>query len=110
MRLFILMLCGFLTAGLALCAPAGSASRQITIFNSGDEPIFWVAAGHVHTSQWSADMLPSNDVIDVGEAKAVTVPNSGQCVYDLRAKYDDGDTAYLTGVNLCTVSSVRFEH
>ncbi len=110
MRFFILLLCGFLAAGLTLSAPAGSASRQITIFNSGEEPIFWMAAGHVQTSRWSADILPGNDVIDVGEAKSVTVPIAGQCVYDLRAKYDDGDTAYITGVNLCTVSSVRFEH
>lgn len=110
MRILIVLLCGFLTAGFALWTPAGSADRQITIFNYGNEPIFWVAAGHVQTSQWSADMLPSNDVIDVGEAKSVKVPKAGQCVYDLRAKYHDGDTADLTGVDLCTVSSVRFEH
>ena len=92
-----------------LTGVAGSA-RQIMIFNYGDEPIFWVSVGHVQTAQWSEDVLPSNDVIDVGEGKTVSVPVGSDCIYDLRAKYHDGDTVELSGIDLCTATSVRFEH
>ena len=110
MRAFIIAVCGLLTAAFALSAPAGSAGRQITIFNYGDEPIFWVSVGHAQTALWSDDVLPSNDVIDVGSGQDVTVPVDRQCVYDIRAKYHDGDTVDLTGVDLCRVSSIRFDH
>ena len=102
--------CGLMAAIFALGAPAGSAGRQIMIFNYGDEPIFWLSVGHAQTAQWSADVLPANDVIDVGQGKTVTIPLLDQCIYDLRAKYHDGEIAELDGVDLCAASSVRFDH
>ena len=110
MRAFIIAVCGLLTAAFALSAPALPAGREIMIFNYGDEPIFWVAVAHARSAVWSADVLPSNDVIDVGSAATVTIPIDRQCIYDIRAKYHDGDTADLTGVDLCRVSSIRFDH
>lgn len=110
MRALIVALCGFLTAVLAFSTPAGSAGRQIMIFNYGDEPIFWVSVGHAQSAVWGADVLPSNDVIDVGTAKPVTFVVDRQCIYDIRAKYHDGHTADLVAVDLCSVSSIRFDH
>jgi hypothetical protein len=110
MRALIVAVCGFLTAALALSAPAGSAGRQIMIFNYGDEPIFWVSVGHAQTAVWSGDVLGSSQVIDVGAGEIVSLPVAGQCVYDVRARYHDGDTADLAAVDLCSVSSIRFDH
>ncbi|MDQ6930133.1 MAG: hypothetical protein M3126_05645 [Candidatus Eremiobacteraeota bacterium] len=104
------IVCGLVCAGLLFGVPADSAARQITILNRGGEPIFWVSIGHAETRVWSADMLPFNDVIDIGEAKAVSVPAGKECVYDLRARYGDGDAVDVAKVDICSVSSVSFDH
>ncbi|GAC1613361.1 MAG: hypothetical protein NVS9B12_14610 [Vulcanimicrobiaceae bacterium] len=110
MRHVLALLCGLLTAGFLLGAPARPSGREILILNRGEEPIYRIAVGHAKRSVWSGDLLPFNDVIGVGEGKAVTIPIAGQCISDLRANYGDGDTADLTAVDLCSVSSVRFDH
>ena len=80
------------------------------ILNRGEEPIFWVTIGHADTRVWSADVLPFNDVIDIGEAKDVNLPAGRSCIYDLRARYGDGDAVDIPKVDVCSVTSVSFNH
>ena len=102
--------CGLVSAVLLLGSPAEPAGRELLILNRGGEAIFWVTVGHAQSKTWSGDVLPFNDVIDVGEGKNVTVPVGKDCIYDLRAKYGDGDVADLSNVDLCSASSVSFDH
>ena len=110
MRQRLVLLCGLIAGGLLLGATARPSVRELLILNRGDEAIFWVSVGHADSQIWSADMLAFNDVVDVGEAKLVSVPPGSGCIYDLRAKYRDGDLADVRNINLCTNSSVSFNH
>ena len=110
MRQTLVWVCGFSAAVLLLGASGQPAGREILILNRGGEAIFWVAVGHAQSKTWSGDVLRFNDVIDVGEGKTVNLRLGQACVYDLRARYRDGDTADLSDVNLCNASSVSFDH
>ena len=104
------VLSAFAALTLALPAPAGSAGRELLVLNRGNEAIFWLSIGHAQAQDWSPDILRFNDVIDVGEGRNVKIALGDQCVYDVRAKYRDGDTVDLAAVDLCASSSVSFEH
>ncbi|GAC1392623.1 MAG: hypothetical protein NVSMB31_10950 [Vulcanimicrobiaceae bacterium] len=110
MRHPLVLLGGFLAASLLLIAPALPSEREITIFNRGNEPIFWIQIGHATNGVWSEDILRFNDVIEVGEGKTVRIPLDQQCVFDVRARYHDQDAAAVPNVDLCIASSISFEH
>jgi hypothetical protein len=101
---------GVLLAFLALPAPARPDGRELLVLNRGSEAIFAVQIGHAKTQTWSEDMLPFNDVVDVGEGKEVPLPAPKDCVYDVRATYRDRSTSDLTNVDICTANSVSFDH
>ncbi len=110
MRHLLVSACGLISAVLTLGSAAQPAGREILILNRGGEAIFSVSVGHEQSKTWSADVLPFNDVIDVGEGKDVNIPVGKDCVYDLRAKYGDGDAVEVRNVDLCGASSVSFDH
>ncbi|MBV9881882.1 MAG: hypothetical protein JO276_02635, partial [Sphingomonadaceae bacterium] len=47
------------------------------------------------------------DTLGNGESAEISFPHdTSQCMWDIRATYDDGDTTDMRGVNLCTVATV----
>jgi hypothetical protein len=56
--------------------------------------------------QWGPDILGA-DTLANGQTATVSFPRSEeQCVWDIRATYDSGDTTDARGVNLCQVATV----
>lgn len=100
---------GVLLALFTLTGPARPDGRELLVLNRGSEAIFAVQIGHAKTQTWSEDMLPFNDVVDVGEGREVPLPPPKDCVYDVRATYRDRSTSDLTDVDLCTANSVSFD-
>lgn len=111
MRRLALVLCGFLASGVVLIPTAGLPNgRQITVFNRGTQPIYWIQFAPVGTENWSNDVLPFNEVVDVGEARTISVALDRQCIYKVRAVYHDRSEADLSAVDLCIASSLSFDH
>ncbi len=55
---------------------------------------------------WGPNLLGS-DVMRDGESGKVTIKHEADdCMWDIRATYDDGDTTEMKKVDLCTVSTV----
>lgn len=97
---------------LALLGTSGAGpaqTRTLLLLNRGSEAIFSVQFGHAKAQAWSTDLLPFNDVVDVGEGKEVAVPLGNECVYDVRATYRGGQTSDVSNVDLCVASSVSFD-
>lgn len=93
-----------------LCAQATlPAGRVIVVRNRGTQPIFRLYVGHANTSQWSADMLPFNDILDVGEETSITIDTQDACLYDVRAEYRDKATSDLAQVDLCAAQMISFD-
>lgn len=82
--------------------------RQITVFNRGTQPIYWLQYAD-GTGGWSDDVLPFNEVVDVGEARVVNVTLGRQCIYNVRAVYHDRSEDDLPKVDLCVASSLTFD-
>lgn len=102
-------LCGFLLVYSGIAVPARSQGRELLVLNRGSVAIFAVQLGHVQGQTWGTDLLPFNDVVDVGEGKEVPLTLTDECVFDVRASYADGSTSDLTNVDLCVRSSVSFD-
>ena len=85
------------------------AGRVIAVRNHGTQPIFRLYIGHVQSRQWSADLLPFNDILDVGEETTVTVDTQDACLYDVRAEYRDKTTSDLAQVDLCAAQMISFD-
>ena len=97
-----------LVLGLARL-PAAPQGRELLVLNRGSEAIFSVQIGHSKEGTWSGDMLPFNDVVDVGEGKTVPLTVDRECLYDVRATYRDRSTSDIPNVDLCVATSVSFD-
>ena len=102
-------LAGGVLAFLGAGGTGPAQTRQLLLLNRGSEAIFSVQFGHAAAQTWSADLLPFNDVVDVGEGKEIEIPLGSECVYDVRATYRGGGTSDISNVDLCAVASVSFD-
>ncbi len=98
-----------------LCAGSRAADLQthtILVVNQGNEAIFALRFGHDTTPPvWSADLLPFDQVIDVSEARRVSVSvDPSDCTADLQAGYRDAHAVVIKDVDLCTTDRVNFQH
>ena len=59
-------------------------------------------------TEWGPDLLGS-DVLPNGRTAQVSFDDdSGECLWDIRVTYDDGDSNDLRQINLCRVATVTF--
>jgi hypothetical protein len=107
-----------LTLLVFFCAvdPAHAALRWhgFVVLNQGNVPIFEMhLAKPVRFGQetWGPDLLSFSRVIDVDEGREFKMKlDSQNCVYDVRAIYQDGHDIVLHGVNLCKTDRVSFNY
>ncbi|MBV8246759.1 MAG: hypothetical protein JOZ38_12605 [Candidatus Eremiobacteraeota bacterium] len=99
-----------LFAALTAQVSPAEAPHRLLVVNRGTLPISRLQMGHEVADTWSGDLLRWSDVIDVGEARNVTIAPSADCTYDLRATHRDGTNEVLHDVDLCRSTSVTFEH
>jgi hypothetical protein len=61
----------------------------------------------VGKKSWGAEILGSGSLDDGNKVKITFSGDSGDCKYDLKVVYDDGDDATWSDVNLCELNNIH---
>ncbi|WP_339744953.1 hypothetical protein [uncultured Maricaulis sp.] len=96
-------------AALSASASAQSVFSEVTIYNGSGAAITAVYAGPSSQPEWGYNTL---DVAQVwpGDDLIVTMNNdTGECLYDLRYDFADGDVYEEYQVDICAINGQRFE-
>jgi hypothetical protein len=98
----------FLAAAMAvgLVSAAVASDADFKLVNKTGYQIDSVYVSAASSSNWGADIMGSNSVPD-GTSVAITFPHGGSaCKFDIKVKYNDGDTAEWTNVDLCQYETI----
>lgn len=100
----------FTAAALAVAAMATAAyaaAQDFTIHNNSGHTVVTLNVSPTSSNDWGPDIL-GVDVLANGESAEISFDRSeDQCVWDLRATYDDGDTGDWRGINLCETTDIN---
>jgi hypothetical protein len=103
MRLFATML----LAGAALGIGVAHAGQQdFSLVNRTGYQIDEVYVSRSSSSQWGPDVMGNGTLSDSERADITFNAPDGVCSWDLKVKYNDGDTAVWNNVDLCRISRV----
>ncbi|MEA3047438.1 MAG: hypothetical protein QOJ53_1770 [Sphingomonadales bacterium] len=84
----------------------GQARQNFTVVNNTGHTVMTLNVSAANDNSWGPDIL-GRDVLANGESAAITFERGeSQCLWDIRATYQDGDTTDMRGVNLCQVATV----
>jgi hypothetical protein len=84
----------------------GQARQNFTVVNRTGHVVMTLNVSPASETSWGPDIL-GRDVLADGESAQVTFERGeNQCIWDIRATYQDGDTTDMRGVNLCQVATV----
>jgi len=84
----------------------GQARQNFTVLNRTGHVVVTLNVSASNEDSWGPDIL-GRDVLGDGESAEITFERGeSQCLWDIRATYDDGDTTDMRGVNLCQVATV----
>lgn len=81
--------------------PAAEANPSFNLVNSGNRPVRQVFASPSTDQNWGPDRLGA-DVVPPGQVYPVRLP-AGECIYDLRIVFADGQSQERRRINLCEV-------
>ncbi|MGQ0588470.1 MAG: hypothetical protein ACT4N8_02905 [Sphingosinicella sp.] len=85
----------------------GEARQNFTVNNNTGHIVVTLNVSPSDEDSWGPDIL-GRDVLADGESAEVTFSRGeSQCLWDIRATYDDGDTTDIRGVNLCQIAVVN---
>lgn len=107
------MLKRFWIAAMLLLAGAGQGFAQqppnpsFNLVNRSDNAINEVYATSAGLANWGRDRLGNNN-IPPGQSYPIRLPADGNCVYDVKVVYANGQTDERRGLNTCTVDNVTF--
>lgn len=96
-----------LLLGLALPAAAQAPNPSFNIVNRTANAINEVYATPAGMTTWGRDRLASR-FVPPGQNAPVRLPADGNCVYDIRVVYANGQSDERRGVNTCTIDNVIF--
>ena len=93
-----------LFAMLATSAFANDADFKMV--NKTGYPIDSVYVSRASSDSWGKDIMGRGALGD-GEAVNITFPHGGSaCKFDIKVKYNDGDTAEWSNVDLCEYETI----
>ena len=98
----------FFLAALAatLALPAIAADQDFKLVNKTGYQIDEVYVGPSSSRSWGQDIMGRDSLSD-GDVLNVTFPNrTNACRFDIKVKYNDGDTATWESLDLCQVQRV----
>lgn len=94
-----------LSAGPVLASPQ-AANQDFTIVNKTGHVLVAFNVSPASGNEWGPDIL-GEDTLPDGETGTITFNReSDECLWDLRATYDDKDTSVMKEVNLCEIATV----
>ena len=104
MRSYLSVLSAVLVLGMSL--PAAASDADFKLRNKTGYQIDEVYVSGHSSHNWGRDVMGSDALAD-GEVVNITFPhNASACHYDIKVKYNDGDTAEWSDINLCNYSEI----
>ncbi|GGK45596.1 hypothetical protein [Salinarimonas ramus] len=89
-------------------APAIAQNRVVEIVNNTGVTMMEFYASNVDRSSWEEDILGA-DVLESGYSVDVDIDDgSGQCLFDFRAVFADGDEVVDNRINVCEISTYTY--
>ncbi|MGI4954501.1 MAG: hypothetical protein ACRYGM_22075 [Janthinobacterium lividum] len=93
-------------AAPALTAPAFAGEQDFKLVNKTGYQIDEVYVSTVNSKRWGNDVM-GRGTLDEDAAVDITFnAPANACRWDLRVKYNDGDTAEWGNLNLCSIETV----
>lgn len=99
----------FFAGALALLLPvaADAADQDFTLVNRTGYDIAEVYVSPAKSKNWEEDVM-GDDVLEDQHSVPISFPaRSKVCTYDLKVVFTDGDEAYWTNFDLCTISKIQ---
>lgn len=84
--------------------PAAAANPSFNLVNNGSRAVQQVFASPSTDQNWGPDRLGA-DVVPPGQVFPVRLP-AGECIYDIRIVYADGQAQERRRVNLCEITNL----
>ena len=104
MRFGVLPIVALLTLGVSGFAQASDADFKLV--NKTGYQIDEVYVSPASSQSWGADIMGKDAVAD-GTSVDISFPHGGSaCKFDIRVKYNDGDTAEWGNVDLCQYETI----
>jgi hypothetical protein len=103
-------------AGISAIAAAISAfsltaeaqDRRVSIVNDTSVEMVEFYGSNVNATTWEEDILGAN-TLPAGSSVTVNFDDgSGQCMFDFRAIFADGDELIREGINVCEIGEYRY--
>ena len=88
-------------------ALAQAPNPSFNLSNRGNQPINELYATPAGVDRWGRDRLANNS-LPAGSSFPVRLPADGNCVYDIRVVFADGQSEEKRRVNTCRVETVAF--
>ena len=86
-------------------AAAGS-QQDFTIVNNTGRTLMTLNVSPNDQNEWGPDILGADTVANGGSGQVSFARGNDQCLWDIRATFDDGQTGDWREVNLCETSTV----
>lgn len=87
-------------------AAGGQAQQDFTISNYSGHTIASVQLSPTSENSWGQNILGGDTLANGESAQINFYRGETQCVWDIKATYDDGGITDMRNVNLCEVASV----
>ena len=87
-------------------AAEGGAQQDFTLVNNTGRTLMTLNVSANDQNEWGPDILGSETVPNGGSGQVAFTRGQDQCLWDLRATFDDGQTGDWRGVNLCETTTV----
>jgi hypothetical protein len=91
--------------GGAAEAPAGS-QQDFTLVNNTGRTLMTLNVSPSDENEWGPDILGSATVADGASGTVQFARDQDQCVWDIRATFEDGQTGDWRGINLCETTTI----
>lgn len=86
-------------------APAG-AQQDFTLVNNTGRTLMTLNVSANDTDEWGPDILGSETVANGASGTVQFARGQDQCLWDIRATFEDGQTGDWRGVNLCETTTI----
>lgn len=85
---------------------AAGSQQDFTIVNNTGRTLMTLNVSPNDQNEWGPDILGTETLANGGSGQVAFTRGNEQCLWDIRATFDDGQTGDWRGVNLCETSTV----
>jgi len=92
---------------LSFAVPAFAGDQDFTLFNRTGYDIAEVYVSPAKSKAWGDDVMEDEVLEDAHSVPITFKAKNAICNYDLKVIFTDGDEAYWTNFDLCTISKIQ---